>query len=103
MPSSPSIKGLSWLQNVKRAVDAGIIVGVTSQCIYGRVNDKVYRNLRLLKEAGGIHCEDMMPEVAYVKLGFLLGNYKKDEAREMLAVDIAGEITDRSAADFDLV
>ena len=44
-----------------------------------------------------------MPEVAYVKLGFLLGNYKKDEAREMLAVDIAGEITDRSAADFDLV
>ena len=103
VPSSPSIKDLSWLQNVKRAVDAGIIVGVTSQCIYGRVNDKVYRNLRLLKEAGGIHCEDMMPEVAYVKLGFLLGNYKRDEVREMLAVDIAGEITDRSVADFDLV
>ena len=103
VPSSPSIKDLSWLSNVKRAVDAGMVVGVTSQCIYGRVNDKVYRNLRLLKEAGGIHCEDMMPEVAYVKLGFLLGNYKSEEARKMLAVNIAGEITERSVADFDLV
>jgi len=44
--------------------------------------------------------EDMLPEVAYVKLGFLLGNYKKEEAEKLLNVNIAGEITKRSEIDW---
>ena len=35
----------------------------------------------------------MIPEVAYVKLGWLLGNYKKDEAETLLSQNIAGEIS----------
>jgi glutamyl-tRNA(Gln) amidotransferase subunit D len=99
VPVSPSIKGLSWIDHVKRAVDSGMVVGATSQCINGRVNPNVYRNLRLLSGAGAIFCEDMMPEVAYVKLGFLLGNYDAKKAKEMLNVNIAGEITQRTEFD----
>lgn len=99
VPTSTSIKEMSWINHVKKAVDSGMLVGVTSQCIYGRVNQNVYRNLRLLSEAGAIYCEDMMPEVAYVKLGFLLGNYDAKKAKEMLNVNIAGEITARTEFD----
>ncbi|MGC8699701.1 MAG: Glu-tRNA(Gln) amidotransferase subunit GatD [Candidatus Micrarchaeia archaeon] len=90
----------SWLEHIKRAVDEGMIIGMTSQCLYGRVNENVYRNLRLLRSAGVIYCEDMLPEVAYVKLGFLLGNYKKEHAEKLLNANIAGEITKRSEMDW---
>ncbi|MGB9732682.1 MAG: Glu-tRNA(Gln) amidotransferase subunit GatD [Candidatus Micrarchaeia archaeon] len=98
-PVSTLHKEYSWLDNVKKAVDSGMIIGITSQCLYGRVNPNVYRNLRLLSNAGAIYCEDMLPEVAYVKLGFLLGNYKKEEAKKLLNVNLAGEITKRSEVD----
>ena len=100
VPSQTEKKGYSWLSSVKTATDSGMIIGATSQCLYGRVSGTVYRNLRLLEDAGAIHCEDMLPEVAYVKLGFLLGNYGKEKASEMLNKDIAGEITQRTEFDF---
>ncbi|MGC8662218.1 MAG: Glu-tRNA(Gln) amidotransferase subunit GatD [Candidatus Micrarchaeia archaeon] len=99
-PVSTANKEYSWLENVKKAVDGGAIIGMTSQCLYGRVNENVYRNLRLLRNAGIIYCEDMLPEVAYVKLGFLLGNYKKEEAEKLLNKNIAGEITIKSEVDW---
>ncbi len=95
-PSSPSVKQFSWLDHVKDAAGSGIVVGGTSQCVYGRVNHIVYRNLRLLEDIGVVNCEDMLSEVAYVKLGFLLGNNDAKKAREMLNVNIAGEITYRT-------
>jgi glutamyl-tRNA(Gln) amidotransferase subunit D len=94
-PTSPSIKGLSWISHVKDAVESGVIVGGTSQCVFGRVNHTVYRNLRVLEDIGVVNCEDMLSEVAYVKLGFLLGNYGSKKARELLGQEIAGEITNR--------
>ncbi len=99
VPTSPSIKEDSWISHVKKAVDSGMVVGATSQCLNGRVNPNVYRNLRILSDAGAIFCEDMMPEVAYVKLGFLLGNYDEKKAAQMLCVNIAGEITPRTQFD----
>ena len=99
-PVSTPYPGFNWLGHIESAVDSGMIVGMTSQCINGRVNDKVYRNLRLIKKAGGLFCEDMIPEVAYVKLGWLLGNYKRDEAESLLAQNIAGEISRKSEADW---
>ena len=96
VPSATSKKEYSWISHIKSATEKGVVVGMTSQCIYGRVNSMVYRNLRLAAAAGAIYCEDMLPEVAYVKLGFLLGNYKSEAAKEMLNVNIAGEITTRT-------
>ncbi len=99
-PVSTSNKNLSWLGSVKKAIDSGLIVGMTSQCLYGRVNKNVYRNLRLLSNAGVVYCEDMLPEVAYVKLGFLLGNFKKEQVSHLLNENIAGEITPRTEIDW---
>lgn len=102
-PIAPAEKDKSWLPHVKGAIDKGVIVGMTSQCIYGRVHPNVYRNLRLMSSAGVVYCEDMTPETSLVKLGWLLGNYGKDEARRMLSKNIVGEIRSRTEYDSFLV
>src|SRR5208283_3073912 len=102
-PVSPSNKQHSWLDRISNAVKRGVIVGMTTQCLYGRVNSEVYTNLRLLSGAGVIYCEDMLPETAYVKLGWLLGNNDNNAARDLLNKNIAGEITKRVNYDEFLV
>jgi glutamyl-tRNA(Gln) amidotransferase subunit D len=46
----------------------------------------------------------MLPEVAYVKLGWILGHTKDlEKVREMMLTNIAGEITARSEIETFLV
>ncbi len=99
---SPHDAKYSWLSHIKRAVDSGMIVGITSQTINGRVNPNVYTNGRLILGAGAIYCEDMLPEVALVKLGVLLGNHRRQEAAQLLTRNIAGEISERSEVGLQL-
>ncbi len=85
---------LSWIPHIKNAVSSGIPIIMTSQSLYGRVHPFVYRNLRLLYEAGATFGEDMLPEVAYIKLGWVLGHTKNlEKVRELMQTNIAGEIT----------
>ncbi len=99
VPNLTEDKKKSWLPEITDAIDNGVVIGMTSQCLYGRVNSNVYRTLRMLGQAGVVYCEDMLPEVAYVKLGWLLGNYKPEKAKAMLNQNIAGEITERTLYD----
>jgi len=85
----------SWLPTIKRAIDESAFVGMTSQCLYGRVDPLVYRNGRLLMEAGVTFLGDMLPEVAYVKLGWLLGHgFGLEDVRKLMLFSFAGEIAD---------
>ncbi|MCL5433498.1 MAG: Glu-tRNA(Gln) amidotransferase subunit GatD [Candidatus Marsarchaeota archaeon] len=102
-PVSVEHEGFSWLPYIKNAVANGVVVGMTSQCLYGRVNENVYKNLRILKNAGVIFCEDMLPETAYVKLGWLLANYNVEKAKEMLKKNLVGEIKNRTIYDEFLI
>ncbi len=99
-PVSTSHKEYNWLEAMKNGAESGMIIGMTSQCLNGRVNGNVYRNGRLIQETGVVYCEDMLPEVAYVKLGFLLGNHSKKDAKRLLLKNIAGEITEKT--DFEV-
>ncbi|MFA5125373.1 MAG: Glu-tRNA(Gln) amidotransferase subunit GatD [archaeon] len=89
----------SFVKAIKELVDSGCIVGVTSQCLNGRVHPHVYTNLRKVSSTGAIYCEDMLPETALMKLSWLLGNYSKKEAMEMLAKNLRGEITPYTRTD----
>lgn len=87
---------MSWLPSVKNAVEKGVFIGITSQALCGRTSGNVYRNLRLLKSAGGIHLEDMLPEVAYVKLGWALAHSKNpEETKKIMLTNLRGEINTR--------
>ncbi|HLC50138.1 MAG TPA: Glu-tRNA(Gln) amidotransferase subunit GatD [Candidatus Nanoarchaeia archaeon] len=88
----------SLLNKIKELIDNGIPVVIASQTIYGRVHPYVYTNLRKLSiELGCIFAEDMLPETAYIKLGWVLSQAKNtDEVKEMMLTNYAGEITERS-------
>ena len=83
--------------SIKKAVDAGIVVTMSSQCLFGRVDMNVYRSGVELLDIGVVPCEDMLPETALVKLMWVLANSKnQDTAKELLLKPLAGEIDMRS-------
>jgi len=84
-----------YLNNaLKRAIEEGIPVVMTSQCIWGRINMYVYRTGRQLLNLGVIPGEDMLPETAYVKLMWVLAQTRDmKEIRSMMLTNFAGEIT----------
>jgi glutamyl-tRNA(Gln) amidotransferase subunit D len=84
----------AWIDNIERLVDSGTEVVMTSQCLDGRVCDRVYDTGRDLLDAGIIEGEDMLPGTAKVKLMWALAN--TGTVAESIQRPIAGEITDRS-------
>ena len=95
-PTNLGNKNIKNHETLKSFIKNGGIVAITSQCIYGRVHPDVYTNLRRLSNIGCIFCEDMLPETAYIKLAWLLGNYDKEKAKKLINKNIRGEITERS-------
>jgi glutamyl-tRNA(Gln) amidotransferase subunit D len=89
---------LSFEPGLKRAKEKGVPVIITTQTIYGRVHPLVYTTLRRLSVGlGCIYVEDMLPEVAYCKLGWVLGHTTEiEKVKQMMQQDIAGEITERT-------
>ncbi|AIF69128.1 glutamyl-tRNA(Gln) amidotransferase [Palaeococcus pacificus DY20341] len=82
------------IESIRRAIEEGVAVCMTSQCLYGRVNLNVYSTGRELIKAGVIPCEDMLPETAYVKLMWVLGKTQNlEEVKKMMLTNYAGEIT----------
>ncbi|MCZ7392287.1 MAG: Glu-tRNA(Gln) amidotransferase subunit GatD [Candidatus Methanoperedens sp.] len=83
-----------WIPHIKNATDAGIPVVMTSQCINGRVCDRVYDTGRDILKAGAIEGEDLLSEVALVKLMWALGQTRDiEKVKEMMRTNIAGELT----------
>ena len=82
--------------SIKRATDAGKVVVITTQCLSGAVNLNVYSTGRDMTSAGVTPLGDMLPETAYVKLMWALGQTDDPaEARKIMLTDIAGEISQR--------
>jgi len=83
-------------ESVQRAVQEGIIVLMTTQTLHGFVGMNVYSTGRELQNIGVIPGKNMLPEVGYVKLGWILGQTTNpQEVKEMLIKNIAGEIIER--------
>jgi glutamyl-tRNA(Gln) amidotransferase subunit D len=83
-----------WIPRVEELVDSGTTVVMTSQCIEGRVCDRVYDTGRDLLDAGVVEAEDTLPGTAKVKLMWALAN--ADDPAATMRTSLAGEITDRS-------
>lgn len=81
---------------VKYAVDNGVHIYMTSQCIWGRVNMNVYDTGRYLQRLGVVPLDNMLPETAYVKASWVLGNFGEDELDQLMISNVCGELTDKS-------
>ena len=84
--------GKTMYDSIKKAKENGIFLGMTSQCIDGRVSMTVYESGRDLLDMGIIPLENMIPEVALVKAMWVLGNSKsEDEVKKMMLENYSSE------------
>ncbi len=81
-----------WVDSIRTATDADIPVVITSQCIRGRICDRVYDTGRDMLAAGAIEGEDTLPEVALVKLMWILANYSGEDVATLVKKPMCGEI-----------
>ncbi|MBA3063894.1 Glu-tRNA(Gln) amidotransferase subunit GatD [Candidatus Woesearchaeota archaeon] len=82
--------------SLKEMIKNGLIVVMSSQTIYGRIQMNVYTPMRELQEIGVLgHLSDMTPETTFIKLAWLLSNYRKEEVKELITKNIRGEISER--------
>jgi glutamyl-tRNA(Gln) amidotransferase subunit D len=80
---------------LKKAVDAGLMVCMTSQCIWGRIRMTVYDTGRDLLDIGVIPLSDMISETATVKAMWALANSEDVEAaKKIMQENLANEISD---------
>ncbi len=73
LPASDSKN--SWIPKIKKHIKEGLVVCITSQSIFGRVDPYVYSNARELLDAGGIFVEDMLSVTGVVKVGLVVGHF----------------------------
>ncbi len=84
--------GRTMYDSIKKAKENGIFLGMTSQCIDGRVSMTVYESGRDLLDMGIIPLENMIPEVALVKAMWVLGNSNSDdEIKNMMLENYSSE------------
>lgn len=81
---------------IERANAKGIHMYMTLQTLWGYVHMFVYDTGRDMMAKGIIPAGNMLPEVAWVKLSWALGQTKdREEVKRLMLTPINGEITDR--------
>jgi len=89
---------------IERATAAGVAIYMTVQTLWGYVHMFVYDTGRDLMAKGIIPAENMLPEVAYVKLAWALGQTDDlAEVQRIMLTPVCGEITPREPHDGYLV
>jgi L-asparaginase len=106
--STPDLKGViletygagnalseKWfIEELKNAIDKGIIIYNVTQCSAGKVDMSRYHNGKILRDIGVVSGKDITLEAAVTKLMFLLGTgFAVTEVRQLLEKNIAGEIS----------
>ena len=91
--------GLGHINNncfpyLEKLINSGIVIFMTSQCIYGRVQMTVYDTGRDLLDLGIVPLEDMSSETAVVKSMWALGNSSNmNELINIMKMNISNEIS----------
>jgi len=81
---------------IRRCKEKGIPVFMTVQTLWGYVHMFVYDTGRDLMSDGVVPVENMLPEVAYVKLGWALGQTDDPEkVKEIMLTPVSNDITPR--------
>jgi glutamyl-tRNA(Gln) amidotransferase subunit D len=80
---------------LERARDAGVHVFMTLQTLWGFVQMNVYETGREILELGVVPLANMIPEMAYIKLGWALGVHPDDPeaVKKLMTTSVAGEMT----------
>jgi glutamyl-tRNA(Gln) amidotransferase subunit D len=82
------------IPEIQKMINSGIMVFMTSQCIWGRTRMTVYDTGRDLLKIGVIPLSDMLPETALVKAMWAIANSKdREHCKQVMQQTIANEIS----------
>ena len=82
-------------ESIKKLMEAGIPVVLTSQCLYEQSTPDVYEVSRPLKEARVLTAHDMTTEAAITKLMWVLGRaHDIESVRRIMDTNLAGELSE---------
>ena len=89
---------------IERATKAGVCIYMTVQTLWGFVHMFVYDTGRDLMAKGIIPCDNLLPEVAYIKLGWALGQTNDlAEVKKLMLTPVNSDITEREPYDGYLI
>jgi glutamyl-tRNA(Gln) amidotransferase subunit D len=91
----------NWIPKLNELNDKGIVICASPQTLYGRLDPYVYESARRILKTGVIYLEDILPETALVKLGWVLGKKREgDEIKKLMLKNISGEFNKRLGESF---
>jgi glutamyl-tRNA(Gln) amidotransferase subunit D len=64
----------NWIPVLSKLIKKGMFVYAAPQTIYGRLDPYVYSPGRKLQEIGVVYLNDILPETAFVKLGWIIAH-----------------------------
>ena len=89
---------------IQRAISAGVHIYMTVETLWGYVQMYVYDTGRDIMDLGVVPAGNMLPETAYVKLGWALGHtHDREAVRKLMLTPICGELTEREPIDGYLI
>ena len=94
---------LNFIPKLKEVISKGMLIFAVPQTLYGRLDPFVYESARRLSDSGVIYLEDILPETAFVKLGFVIAHkeWKGSVATKMKMLEnLAGEFNPKLGDEF---
>ena len=93
----------NWIPVLKKLIKKGLFVYAAPQTLYGRLDPYVYESARRILETGVVYLNDVLPETAFVKLGWILAHksWRGSVATKLKMLEnINGEFNERLGEEF---
>lgn len=93
----------NWIPVLAKLIKKGMFVYAAPQTIYGRLDPYVYSPGRKLQEIGVVYLNDILPETAFVKLGWVIAHksWRGSVATKIKMLEnVAGEFNPRLGNEF---